>query len=443
MGALLVTCLLLISGIAWSQDASSRSDSEEGGGETGAAQETGASAGEEEVVDLDNLEDETPSQGSGDDHAGHDHGGHGAAGLKPPKFKLFFDLLVEYEWQTQLFQFTRDHAHVMMEVIATPWLSFRADIAFEPEFYEGVFQLGTAAELRIGKILVPFGQNEFHHLIGGRVDKDALFLPTVWGEYGAALKHFVYNGDVVTFDYNLWVVNGFQDATDSFGNAVPTRKDGSLTDNNQMKGVGLRPVLGIGRSVTLGTSWYLDSWDPDNDNWMLIYGVDLELGYDLIPVKVLRDIRIRAEAAWAEIQLPEGQNAYHGIFASGGNYGVLANYGIRRSGYNLEISYRPIRILTFRFREGWLNDDNRFKNQNDILVHEPGIVINVGPVQFSLVAQIIQRRYDDWEERVKEIIKWGLPESMSEEEKDAEADAQFKSTTYEYSRLLLRVLYRY
>ena len=405
-----------------------------------------AEAGTEEevIVDLDSLEEEeaSPPQTVDDPHAGHGHPSHGATSTKLPKFKLFFDLLVEYEWETQLFQFTRDHAHVMLEAILTPWLSFRADIAFEPEFFEGIFQLGSVAEFRLGKVMVPFGQNEFHHLIGGRVDKEALFLPTVWGEYGAVFKHFVYDGDVVTFDYSLWVVNGFQDTTDSLGNPVPTRQGGSLTDNNQMKGVGLRPTLGIGRSVVLGTSWYLDAWDPKNENWMLLYGIDLELGYGLIPVKVLEDIRIRAEAAWAEIRLPTGQNPYHGLWA-GDSYGILPNYGIRRAGYNLELSYRPIKILTLRYREGWLNDDSRVVNENDIFVHEPGVIVNVGPVQFSLVAQIIQRRYSNWEEHVKKNIKLGYPSGMSDDEKDSAAEEQFKKNTYEYSRLLLRVLYRY
>lgn len=410
----------------------------EGGEETASA---AADTGEEVAVDLDALEEEESPAAAGHDHGGSGHpGGDAHVGNSPkmPKLKLFFDLLIEYEWETSLFQFTRDHAHVMLELTATDWLTFRADIAFEPELFEGIFQLGKVGELRLGKILVPFGQNEFHHLIGGRVDQDALFLPTVWGEYGAAFRHFVYGGEVVDFNYALWVINGFQDIKDRDGNPIlPASSDGSLRDNNQMKGVGLRPTLGIGRSVILGTSWYLDAWDPKNENWMLIYGVDVELGYNLIPVKVLRDFRLRAEFAWAEVKLPTGQNAYHGIFAGEG-FGILPNYGIRRSGYNLELSYRPIKILTIRYREGWLNDDSRVVNQNDLLVHEPGVLVTLGPVQFSLVVQLLQRRYDNWQERLTESLETAgkSPAEIATILKNLEEDM-------EYSRILFRVLYRY
>ena len=103
---------------------------------------------EEETIGLDSLEEEETSAGPpGHPHGGHGEGAHMGGNPKMPKLKLFFDLLIEYEWETALFQFTRDHAHVMLELTATDWLSFRADIALEPEFFEGMFQLGKAAEL--------------------------------------------------------------------------------------------------------------------------------------------------------------------------------------------------------------------------------------------------------------------------------------------------------
>ena len=380
-----------------------------------------ALGGEEEVVvDLDSLEEEESAPSPAEEAGGAGgHHGHGGGDFKPPKFKLFFDFITEYEFETKNFQFTRDHAHVMLELTAADWLTFRGDIAFEPEFYEVVFQIKSVAEFRVGKVLVPFGQNEFHHLIGGRVDKESLFLPTVWGEYGFAFKHFVFDGDVVAFDYALWVINGFKETTGANGNPEPSRSDGGFTDNNKMKGVGLRPALHIGRSVTLGTSWYFDAWDSKSENYMLIYGVDLELGYDLIPVPVLRNLRIRAEAAWADIRMPTGRNPYHGIFAGELN-GILPNYGIRRSGYNIEVSYRILNWLFFRYREGLLNDDSRITNKNDLLIHEPGILAIFGPVQLSLMGQIHTMLASD-----KELEAAGTPDEPN------------------HSQLILRMLFRY
>lgn len=345
---------------------------------------------EEQEISLDDLDEETSSSAAPSPIAAPaETGGHGhAAGAFPPKFKLFFDLLTEYEWETKTFQFTRDHAHVMIDLTVTDWLAFRADIAFEPEFFEVIFNIKGKMEFRLGKILVPFGQNEFHHLIGGRVDEDALFLPTIWGDYGLAFKHSAYDGDFVSFDYSLYAINGFQDTVDEYGDPMPSTRDGSLTDNNQMKGVGLRAALHLGTAVTLGTSWYVDAWDENNDQFMLYYGADLELGYDLMPVPVLKNIRLRAEAAWGEIMLPNQDN-YHGIFGGEAN-GILKNFGMRKSGYNLELSYRIVKWLFLRYREGYLNDDNRVTNAHDLLIHEPGVVAVFGPVQLSLMVQLHQ-----------------------------------------------------
>ena len=387
------------------------------------------SAEAEEVVDLDSLEEEPTPPPDASPQGGH---GHGGMAMKPPKFKLFFDLLVEYRFEDNVFQFTRDHAHVMLELSAMDWLSFRADIAFEPEFYEAIFHLGSTAEFRIGKILVPFGQNEFHHLIGGRVDYDGLFLPTVWGDYGLAFKHFLYDGDVVSLNYSLWVTNGFQASTDHWNDPAPSRSDGSLSDNNQMKGVGLRPEMGIGRAVTIGTSWYVDAWDEENDNMMLIYGADIEFGYDLIPVPVLKNIRLRAEAAWAEIKLQKGRNAYNGIFA-GEMSGILPSYGFKRSGYNIELSYRIVRWLFFRFREGRLNDDTRWKDEHDYLIHEPGLVATFGPVQLSLMGQL-HTPLATVEDIRRANEKKYPPAQMPDPE---------EVKVHNESRLLLRMLFRY
>jgi hypothetical protein len=86
--------------------------------------------------------------------------------------------------------------------------------------------------------------------------------------------------------------------------------------------------------------------------------------------------------------LPDQEN-YHGIFGGEAN-GILKNFGLRRSGYNLELSYRILKWLFLRYREGYLNDDNRVTNAHDLLIHEPGIIAVFGPVQLSLMVQLHQ-----------------------------------------------------
>ncbi|MBN1655854.1 MAG: hypothetical protein JXA30_18960 [Deltaproteobacteria bacterium] len=345
----------------------------------------------EEEIDLEQLDDaETPAHPPG-------HPGSRAADTRiiPFRFKLFFDLLLEYEFETETFQFTRDHAYVVLELTATDWLSFRTDVSPEPQFFEIVFNFGQTAELRLGKVLVPFGQNEFHHLIGGRVDKQNLFLPTIWADYGLAFKHLVYDGDLLSFDYSAWVINGFQETSSELG-AVPfVRAGGPLGDNNKMKGVGVRPALHIGSALTIGTSWYLDIWNeyekeleaeelPVDEQFMLIYGADIDFGYGLIPLPVLRDLRLRGEIAWAEVMLP-GRNV---------RTGVLFYYASLREGFNIELSFRVVQWLVLRYRFGYLDPDDLVDDVQDLIIHEPAIIATFGPVQFSLVLQIHDSVYD-------------------------------------------------
>lgn len=345
----------------------------------------------EQEIDLDELEEE-PKHPSG-----HPGSAPSDSRVIPFKFKLFFDLLTEYEFESETFQFTRDHAYVILELTATDWLSFRTDISLEPQFFELVFHFGRTAELRLGKVLIPFGQNEFHHLIGGRVDEQNLFLPTIWADYGLAFKHLVYDGDFIAFDYSAWIVNGFQETTDlTTGSFQPTRKAGSPADNNKMKGVGLRPTVQFGGLVTVGTSWYLDIWNDYEreleegqpyikEQYMLFYGVDIDFGYGLIPVEVLRDLRLRGEIAWGEVMLPL-MNWYRGLFF---------HYASLREGFNIELSYRIVRWLVLRYRFGYLDADDRVKDFNDLFIHEPGLIATIGPVQFSLLLQLHDEVYNN------------------------------------------------
>lgn len=387
----------------------------------------GSANAEEEEIDLDQLEEEEPAPPP----TGHPGGSVDSGRLIPFKFKLFFDLLLEYEWEREILQFTRDHNYVVLELSATEWLSFRTDVSLMPQFYEIVFHIGQNMELRLGRVLIPFGQNEFHHLIGGRVDEQNLFLPAIWADNGVAFKHIVYDGELISFDYSAWVVNGFNETIDPVsGTPFPSRVVGEGLppgDNNVMKGLGVRPTVRFGPAITIGTSWYLDIWNDYNapletpapsevpseavqptsidKQMMLFYGADVDFGYGFIPVDGLRDIRIRGEIAWGEVMLPQS-NWYRGLFFY---------YASLRRGFNLELSYRIFNFLILRYRFGYLDADHRNKDVNDLFIHEPGLIASFGPLKFSLLVQL------------HDII----------------ATPPYPTEPEDYSRLYFRVLFRY
>ena len=325
-----------------------------------------ANDSEEEEMSLDDLDNtentQTVSHGSA----------HSSSSAMPFKFKLFFDLIMEYDLEESHFQFKKDHAHVVIELPVNDNLHFRSDIAFEPEFYEVSYTFGQSLELTAGKVLIPFGQNEFHHLIGGRVDEHNLFLPDVWADYGIRIKHKVLDQGWGGFDYSLWVVNGFS------GTEEPLMGMTSSSDNNNMKGFGIRPALRLGTTITIGANFYLDAWDKKARQQMLFYGADLDLGYGFLSFSVLRNLKIRAEFAYGLIQISDEINKLSG----------LIKHGYKKSGFNIEVTYKILNWLLFRYREGLLNPDNRYENSDDLSIHEPVLIAILGPVHIHAGAQI-------------------------------------------------------
>jgi hypothetical protein len=131
----------------------------------------------------------------------------------------------------------------------------------------------------------------------------------------------------------------------------------------------------------------LDAWDKEDKQFMLFYGADVEFGYGFIPVPVLRNLRIRGEVARGEVDIPQ-QNWKRGI---------RGYYGSKREGFNLEFSYRIVPWLSLRYRLGYIDPDDRYKDVNDLIIHEPGIIARFGPLQWSLLLQLHDILYHDGE----------------------------------------------
>ncbi len=303
-----------------------------------------------------------------------------AAGGQPAEagggtgFKLFVDLLAEYPVGQRRFEFRPNHFYVLLQARVKDDLALTLHISEAPVFYELTWNLTARLALKAGKLLVPFGTNEFHHLIGGRVDELSSFLPETWGDFGLGLTHVAYDGDNVAVEYAFYLVNGFE------GQDEPVISTGDPADNNLAKGIGTRVKVELLGHVVVTGSAYVDWWDVDNAQMILFYAAGLELRPGLIPVPGLRRLRLRGEWARGELQI-EGENWQRG----------LTRFATLRGGYYGELTYPLTHAVAARARVGRVNPDNRVGDAGDVDVWEPALLINAGKLTFTVAYQLVAR----------------------------------------------------
>ncbi|MFC1610519.1 hypothetical protein ACFL6C_06150 [Myxococcota bacterium] len=335
---------------------------------------------EEEVVDFDEEETESDRQAERIISAagGSPHGGGGSSG--GTGLKLFVDLLVDYrvgQKARDAFVFRPNHFYVLLQAQIKDDLALTLHISDVPVFYELTWNVTPRFALKAGKLLVPFGANEFHHLFGGRVDELSHFLPETWGDFGVALSHVAYDGDNVGFEYSLYAVNGFEAPS---GANEPSITMGDASDNNLFKGLGTRVKLEILGKVVITGSLYIDAWDEKNRHMVVFYASGLELRPGLFDVPVLRKLRLRGEWGRGEIQIPR-QNRYRG----------LIKYAKLRGGMYGEARYPVLDFLDARIRFGAINPDHRITDAADIYLLEPAVLLRFGKVTVTLAYQMTQQ----------------------------------------------------
>jgi hypothetical protein len=275
--------------------------------------------------------------------------------------KLFVDMLVDYRLGDKSFQFRPNHTYVFVQVSVFEDLQFMIHVSDNPIFWELSYNALPNLRFSGGKLLIPFGTNNFHHIIGGRVDEFSRYLPETWGDYGLSVTHLVVDEELFNLEYVLYAVNGFS------GVDAPNIADGSPSDNNLFKAIGTRITSTFFRRVILTLSGYYDRWDADNEHSAFFYAVGLELTPGLIPVPFLKDIRVRGEWARGEIQLPD-RNHQRGF----------TEYAFARTGYYFEIQFGILQNLAFRVRTGRINPDNTVTDDGDIEVYEPALLVGLG-----------------------------------------------------------------
>lgn len=297
----------------------------------------------------------------------------GAPGGKPfdlfsaVGMKLVADLVLQYQVGTKSVSFFPNHTLVILMLNVTERFSAQIHIAPDPAFYELSFAVTPTFTIKAGKLLVPFGTNNFHHIIGGRVDQQSQFLPETWGDYGLGVTHLLLDFKYLSLEYDAYVVNGFG------GSTAPVIASGALVDNNFGKGLGGRVTLGLPLGIRLVGSVYWSLWSPENDKGVLYYSAGAVLPVGAIRLPVLDRIGLRGEWSRGELQALD-ENVQQGITA----------HAVAKAGWYAELTVRLVDLLSLRMRVGRLNPDNTITNADDVEVYEPAVVF--GTPKLSLLA---------------------------------------------------------
>ena len=221
-------------------------------------------------------------------------------------------------------RFRNYHRFLFLNASPTEKLTLDAEV-IDLTYYEIKYALNANYAVRFGKIWVPFGATPFHHYYGGRQGDpfQGLLLPNVWAEFGATIGGTVLNGENVRIESDAYVIRGFDG---QLGTILPL--DGGGSDD--VFAVGGRTKIGVGTKIAVWGSAQFNRFGENDDGRVFLWGGDVLFDFGLIDAPLLRDLRLRAAFARAEIRdqtLVRPQDNVDGWYYRYGDYAELTYRG--------------------------------------------------------------------------------------------------------------------
>lgn len=290
-----------------------------------------------------------------------------------PHFSVLFDLLLAYQPGKAEFSFLNYHPLLLMEIVPSPQLQFAFEVSSTPRYYELDWQAAKWVQLRLGKIWIPFDDLNPHNTFGGMVNTNRLrlgnvyFLPDIWADLGIGARFSIYDSVDFRLTGDFYIVNGFgnNNSPDPTGTSAdyPNFGDTSVqgADINNDKAMGMRFQATFAKLLSVGTSIYTGRWTNNGSEarGITMLGMDAQLRWP------------RTEFRVGAVTMPTG-------LIGGGSYGRVGIYAeaVKKFGANDEW-----KLLA---RTGYVDTDDRFTDENDVLNVGGGIRYKPGLVQFGL-----------------------------------------------------------
>lgn len=209
------------------------------------------------------------------------------------------------------------------------WFSFNVE-AIDLSFYEIGLKVTNWAQVRLGKVLMPFGADPlFHHSYGGLSGFDQTLLPFIWAEHGVVIDVNLHQSDMLSVDNELYVVTGISGSDDQVLRLNAASDPGTLA-------VGDRVRVGYG-DFAAAVSVYTDRYAEGK--YFFLWGLDFSAGYGFLPWPYLDQLSVKLGLARADVES-----------ATFGNYYHFGDY--------LQFDYRLPALMGLRYRTGVITSEN-------------------------------------------------------------------------------------
>lgn len=203
--------------------------------------------------------------------------------------------------------FKNYHHFLMLKISPMENLTFFGEI-IDQYFYEARWQIHPRVALKVGKIIVPFGGEEYHHWYGGLAGDPAkgLLLPMVWAELGGAFNFKLFDYKYFGLNADLYLIQGF--GAKDFTKTIDLNAGASPDKVALGTRLSFRVMQNAHLYASFLWSQYLDGYN------IFLYALDFVLDYNLIPVPFLRDLKVTFGGARADVQNPNGRYYKYGDY---------------------------------------------------------------------------------------------------------------------------------
>ncbi|MBI1859946.1 MAG: hypothetical protein HYR96_03390 [Deltaproteobacteria bacterium] len=301
---------------------------------------------------------------------------HPQTALAKPNFMALFDLLLTYQPKnTPSLTFQNDHSLLLLKINPTTNLEFAFEVSPNPRFFELDYDLYPGLEFRVGRIWIPFDEDNAHKYYGGRPILVALlqpnastFLPEIWTDMGVGVKVSLLSIEGTEVALHGYVVNGFGDLSSGDPNPDATVRGQSYpdfssiqsSDNNDNKAVGGRIAISVRDLLSFGASVYRGSYPNRGTSqaFLNLFGLDGKVR--------LGALELRGGNIYGEVELVGSQVA-----------------GFRRGGYYGEIGLW-VNQWKVALRGGQAQQDSRFLAVTDQTIGGAIVSYHPGALHFSV-----------------------------------------------------------
>lgn len=244
--------------------------------------------------------------------------------------------------------FSKNHSYLLLNASPTDKIRVGFDIQFN-SFYEIEYFPISKASLKVGKILLPFGDYHYHPIYGGKVfSLDNDLFPNWFTDFGMAFGYHLLDTDYVNLHYDLFLSNGFRDGS---GGDLNINAIGFSSDNNSEKAFGGRMRSTWFGRYNITASGMYDRWSDAGDASLGLWALDFSTVSGIVDFPVLKHINMRLGYLDKHVE----NNGTTDVF--------IRQYN--GFGSHLEFTSKPLDWLKIGFRVGEVDPNENVHDKMD------------------------------------------------------------------------------